>query len=97
MLTTLAQIEKQVDAQITDPLYPEVTLVCGQVEHFPGVREGGELEEIYFTVKNRVGSLGDRLRTWVQSEYGSSAWLSDWRTVPTSRQLRAEAEAEEPF
>ena len=77
MITTLAQLEKQVDQQVTDPLYPEVTLVCGQVEHWPGVRDGGELEEIYFTVKNRVGSLGDRLRAWVQSQYGSSAKLSD--------------------
>lgn len=97
MITTLAQLEKQVDEQITNPLYPEVTLVCGQVEHWPGVRDGGELEEIYFIVKNRVGSLGDRLRAWVLSEYGLSSRLADWETIPSSRQLRAEAEYEEEF
>lgn len=97
MTLTLAQLEKQVDEQNTDPLYPEVLLVYAQVEHYPGVREGGALEEFYLPVKNRLGSIGDRLRDWVLSEFGSGARLADWRTVPTSRQLRAEAEYEEEF
>lgn len=95
MTITLAQLEKQINQQNTDPLRPEVLLVYAQVEHYPGVREGGALEEFLVPVKNRIGSIGDRLRAWVLSEFGSDARLSAWETVPTSRQIRVEAEFNE--
>lgn len=90
MITTLAQLEQQIDQQVTNPLYPEVFLVFAIIEHCPGAEEGGELEELYFMVHNRPGLVGDRLRAWVFSEYGSRANLHYWETVPSSRQIEAE-------
>ena len=97
MTITLTQLEQWIDEQVTDPLHPEYSLVYAQVEFWPGVREGGALEEYYLPVKSRPGSLGDRLRDWVLKQFGSGARLSAWETVPSDRQLRAETEDDEPF
>lgn len=97
MPTTLTQLEQWIDERVTDPLHPEYSLVYVQVEFWPGVREGGALEEYYLPVKNQPGSLGDRLRDWVYKQFGPSSRLSNWETIPSSRQLRAESEYEDEF
>ncbi|QUY45549.1 hypothetical protein [Acaryochloris marina] len=97
MPTTLTQLEQWIDERVTDPLHPEYFLVFVQVEFWPGIRDGGDSKEYYFAVKNRPGSLGDRLRDWVKQQFGPNARLSHWETVPSSRQLRAEDAYEDEF
>ncbi|ABW31520.1 hypothetical protein [Acaryochloris marina] len=97
MNTTLTQMEQWIDERVTDPLHPEYSLLYAQVEFWPGVREGGALEEYYIIIKNRVGSVGDRLRDWVLKQFGVSARLADWETIPSPRQLRAESQYEDEF
>ncbi|BDM82859.1 hypothetical protein [Acaryochloris marina] len=95
--TTVTELLQHVDAQVTDPLHPEVIAVEMQIEQYPGVREGGDLFEVLAAVTSKPGLLGDRLRAWVQSEYGNDYRLADWRTIPTTRQIEAENDYEDEF
>ncbi|UJB72912.1 hypothetical protein HRE53_30425 (plasmid) [Acaryochloris sp. 'Moss Beach'] len=95
--TTVNELLQLVDSQVTDPLHPEVIAIEMQIEQYPGVREGGDLFEVLAAVTNKPGRLGDRLRNWVQSEYGDDYRLADWRTIPTTRQLEAENDYEDEF
>ena len=90
--TTVTDLLKLVDAQVTDPLHPEVIAVEMQIEQYPGVREGGELFEVLAPVTSKPGLLRPRLQNWVKTEYGNDYRLADWRTVPTTRQIEAESE-----
>ncbi|NJR57344.1 MAG: hypothetical protein HC768_24225 [Acaryochloris sp. CRU_2_0] len=93
--TTVNELAKWIDSQVTDPLHPEMMMVELQIEQYPGVREGGDLFEVVAPVICKPGRLGDRLRAWVNREYGNDHRLADWRTVPTTRQIRAEFEFDE--
>ncbi|KAI9129347.1 hypothetical protein [Acaryochloris sp. CCMEE 5410] len=88
--TTVNELEKWIDAQVTDPLHPEMVMVELQIEQFPGVREGGDLFEVFAPVICKPGLLRPRLEAWVKATYGNDHWLANWRTVPSTRQLKAE-------
>ncbi|UJB73007.1 hypothetical protein HRE53_30210 (plasmid) [Acaryochloris sp. 'Moss Beach'] len=90
--TTVTELLQLVDSQVTDPLHPEVIAVEMQIEQYPGVREGGDLFEVYAPVICKPGLLQPRLEDWVKTFYGDDHWLADWRTIPTTRQIEAENE-----
>ena len=90
--TTVTELLKLVDSQITDPLHPEVIAVEMQIEQFPGVREGGDLFEVFAPVTCKPGLIKPRLQAWVKDEYGDNYRLADWRTIPTTSQINAENE-----
>lgn len=85
--TTVTELLQLVDSQVTDPLHPEVIAVEMQIEQYPGVRDGGDLFEVYAPVICKPGLIQPRLEDWVKTFYGDDYWLADWRTICEFRKL----------
>ncbi|WP_299492852.1 hypothetical protein [Acaryochloris sp. IP29b_bin.137] len=66
--TTVNELEKWIDAQVTDPLHPEMVMVELQIEQYPGVREGGDLFEVFAPVICKPGLLRPRLENWALND-----------------------------
>ena len=77
----------------TRPIQPqtnEFIQVVAILEFYPGVKEGGDTETMEFTFANNGKLIGPRLRRWVKDQYGDTARIQHWETIPSAQDIREE-------